>query len=93
MLRFFRKLALFGEPVLDAPRPGIIRGGSKAGISEPAHEIAEQTCGRRDRLDRIERIVEPDRRRRFRHELRNALRAGATHNIRLETDFPEKEAE
>src|SRR6187549_3974204 len=90
MLRFFRKLALLGEPVLDAPRPGIVGGGSKAEISKPAHKIAEQTCGRRDRLDWVERIVEPNGRRRLRHELRNALRAGPAHHIRLEAAFLKK---
>src|SRR5512144_418666 len=90
VLRFIRKFALFIEPVLDAPRPGIVGGSSKSEISKPAHKVAEQSCGRRNRLDRIERIVEPDGRRRLRHKLRNALRAGRTHNIRLETTFLEK---
>src|SRR5262245_28789819 len=87
VLRFVRKLALPVEPVLNALRPGIIGRGSKPEISETTHKVAQQARGRRDRLDRIKRIFETYGRRRLRHELGNALRAGTAHHIRLETTF------
>src|SRR5262245_48855874 len=91
VLRFLRQSAFACEPVLDAPRTGIVGGGCKPEIAELTDKIAQQSCRGGDGLQRVKRIFETDRCSGLGHELCNALRAGAAHNVRSESAFLQQE--
>src|SRR5881394_1958055 len=82
--RLIRHLAALSEPRLDPARAGIVGGGCQAEIAEILEKSLQETGRRRDRRNRVERIVQPDLHRSARHELRYAPRAGATDNALAE---------
>ena len=93
VLCFVGQFALPREPVLNPARPGIVGGSRETEIAELPYEIAQEPRRRGDRLHRIERIIESDRCRGLRHELRDTLRTGAAHDVRLEPAFLKKKTD
>jgi hypothetical protein len=56
--RLVRHRAFLGEPVHDAARASVIGRSRKTDIAELLEQFAQEACGRRDRLNRIERIMQ-----------------------------------
>src|SRR5262249_8390481 len=67
--------------------------GGEAEIAKLLVQIAQQAPRRRDRLQRIERIIEATVARGFFRELRDAERPGRADDVRPETAFLIQEAE
>ncbi len=70
--RLARQVAAMFEPFGHAPRPGIVGGGDEAEIAELQAKLAQKARRSRNRLQRVERIVEPAFGGGLRHELRDA---------------------
>jgi hypothetical protein len=68
-----RQAALPIEKVVHPPRPGVVSRSGKAKIAEFAAQFSEKLRCFRERQVRVEGIIEPARRGRVGHELRNPL--------------------
>ena len=69
------------EPFGDAPRAGIVGGGDEAEIAELQAKLAQKARRSRNRLQGVERVVEPTFGGGLRHELRDAHCAFPAHGI------------
>ena len=56
--RFLRKRPTAAKPIVHTAKSGIIRGCRKAKISEFTTQITQQLTGLRDRLERIEGVLQ-----------------------------------
>ena len=64
--------------------PGVVGGQGERHGREAAQQVAHQVRLGVDRRARVERVAEPVRARRARHELRDPARAGRAHRERVE---------
>ena len=82
--RLARQRAVAGQPCADAPGAGVVAGRGETEIAEPVAQVAQIARRMAQRPDRIERIGKAAPIGGARHELRDALRAGAAYRPRVE---------
>jgi hypothetical protein len=85
--RLGRQIAVAGEPVRNTGRTGIVGGGGQSKIAETLLEVGEKFGGFWDCFFGIERIGKATLISRFRHELRDALRADWTDRVGSKAAF------
>src|SRR5215813_6037138 len=75
VLRLLRKRSLVGKPILDSLGSRVVGGRREAKVAELLVQIVQQASRRRNRLQRVEWIIESPVRGGFLRELCNAERA------------------